>query len=92
VSLHDFDQPFVFPLAFFDALELVPARTEGATRCMPQGADARFVLPGRIDQFLFQDTDDSVFAREDFADLVTMVPGGFNDATGGGVDHGCYST
>jgi len=86
------DQALVFAAILINVAQLVTAGTEGAARCMGQGADGVVIFMRGIDQILLEGSRDAVSPRQHGTNTVTVFAGCLDDASGTGVDDSGHTT
>ena len=84
----DFDQSLVFTGVLGNILEFVTAGPESTARGVDQCFNGLVRFQAGVDQFFFQRTDDAITAGIHLADLVRILAGGLDNATGTGVNNG----
>ena len=92
MCLEDLDQPLILGSVFFQALQFVTAGAEGAGGGGQQFANVGRALFAGIDEIFLQGTDNPIAACVNLTDFGAVLAGGFNEATGGGVDDGGAAT
>ena len=82
MGLEDLNQPLIFSLVIFQALELETAGAKTTGWCGFQRSNVFIRLFGGVDELFSQCADNSISAGIDSTDFVVVLARGLNNATG----------